>query len=123
MNLLHLRMSKSLNKISPQISKHQPITPGNKIPLWIMIIEMYLCALFFLFIIDELQNEGPKPTDSAIVPLYCCWYPLSLGEGCSASSLPEGCFPNHINEERCSNLCCRAAASAQGAVLFTLYLY
>lgn len=39
-----------------------------------------------------------KHIDTAIVPVYCFWYPVSLSVGCSASLLPEGCFPNHINE-------------------------
>lgn len=32
------------------------------------------------------------------MPPHCYGSPLSLCVGCSASSLPEGCFPNHINE-------------------------
>lgn len=36
---------------------------------------------------------------------------------------PKAVFLIILMRERCSNLCCRADACAQGAALFTLYLY
>lgn len=62
---------------------------------------LFFCPLFIHSVdICWFAKGEPWKTHwhSAIVQLYCCRYPLSLGVGCSASSLPEGCFPNHINE-------------------------
>lgn len=72
----------------------------------------------------ELQKKASeKQTDGAIVLLQPCWYLTSLCVGCSASSLPEGCFPNHINEGAMLGPAMPRRCLYSRAALFTLYLY
>lgn len=52
-----------------------------------------------------------------------CCYPPSLCVGCSASSLPEGWFPNHINEGAMLRPALPRRRLYSRAALFTLYLY
>lgn len=72
----------------------------------------------------ELQKKGSgKRTDVAIVLLQPCRHPRSLCVGCSASSLPEGCFPNHINEGAMLRPALPRRRLYSRAALFTLYLH
>lgn len=64
-----------------------------------------LIQMLFLHEINSAQmswsakeEQRKKRSDGAIVPPHSDRSPLSLCVGCSASSPPEGCFPNHINE-------------------------
>lgn len=106
MYLLDLRMSffllcELIKLFHRQENINQLCGKRKRVLLWATVTETSFvsCLLNILFRLVDLQKKGhEKHTDSAIVPLYCCQYPLSLGVGCSASSLPEGCFPNHINE-------------------------
>lgn len=86
---------------------------------------LFVHFLYILLRLVDLEKKGhEKHTDTR--PLCRCtvvgihWVSVwaALHPHC-----PKAVFLIILMRQRSSNLCCRAAAYAQGAVLFTLYLY